>query len=167
MEITQDILLAACNLLKGYFSVDCSVKSTEVLSEPTRRNVILRLHLESVPGTAPSTVILKQSLREEGDNDDKDAYARFARDWAGLQFLNQFETYGHVIPKFYGGNQALRFILQEDLGFKHVSLVDALTGKNKKEAIAALNRFIHALGSMHAASFGHIGFYRISSPNWQ
>ncbi len=160
MEITQDLLLAAHNLLKSYFSVDCSVKSTELLSEPTRRNVILRLHLESVSSAAPSTVILKQSLIEESDNDDKDAYERFARDWAGLQFLSQFETYGHVIPKFYGGNRVLRFILQEDLGATHVSLVDALTLPNQKEAIAALKRFITALGRMHAASFGHLSEYQ-------
>lgn len=69
--------------------MDCSVKSTELLSEPTRRNVILRLYLEAASNAAPSTVILKQSLREEGDEGDKDAYARFARDWAGLQWNSQ------------------------------------------------------------------------------
>lgn len=156
----QKILLSAKALLENYFSVDCNIKSSKILSEPERRNIILRLHLESISKTVPTTVILKQSLREEGDADDREAYARFARDWAGLEFLSQFADYGHVIPKFYGGNQELRFILQEDLGLKHISLVDALTLPNKNEAIAALSRFMFALGRMHSASFGHLPDYQ-------
>lgn len=158
--MNENLKLCAETLLKNVFLVDCNIKSADLLSESDRRNVIIRLFLESISSIVPSSVILKQSLRDEDDEDDQDAYARFARDWSGLEFLSRFEDYGHVIPKFYGGNQALRFILQEDLGTKHVSLVDALTVQNKKEAIAALSRFMRALGGMHAASFGHLDEYQ-------
>lgn len=156
----SDLLLCAETLLKKYFSIDCTIQSVDVLSEPERRNVILRLHLDAASNNVPPTIILKQSVSGEDDEDDNDVHARFARDWAGLEFLSQFEAYGHVIPKFYGGNQAFRFILQEDLGFQHISLVDALTASNAKEATAALGRFMQALGRMHAASFGHVSDYQ-------
>lgn len=156
----SDMLLCAEALLKNYFSVDCIIQSVDVLSEPERRNVILRLHLASDLKIVPTTIILKQSVSGEEDEDENDVHARFARDWAGLEFLSQFAEYGYVIPKLYGGSQPFRFILQEDLGNQHISLVDSLTASNKKEAVAALSRFMHALGRMHAASFGHLSEYK-------
>lgn len=156
----QDILLCAAELLKNYFQVDCTILSSDILSEPDRRNTILRLHLASDSKNVPSTVILKQSLKAEDDEDENDVAERFSRDWAGLEFLSQFAEYGHVIPKFYGGDQTLRLILQEDLGMQHVSLVDSLTASHAKDAVAALSRFMRALGRMHAASFGHISEYQ-------
>jgi len=107
----------------------------------------------------PKSIILKQSLPEQSDTDDKDAYARFARDWAGLEFLSSIQQSVHNIPKFYGGSKEYRFILIEDLGDKHVSLVDSLTLPNRSKAVSALDRFMKALGSFHAASFGHIENY--------
>lgn len=96
---------------------------------------------------------------EATDDDDKDAYARFARDWAGLEFLSGIKQWHHNVPKFYGGNKEHRFILLEDLGLEHISLVDSLTLPNRAETIAALTRFMMALGNVHAASFGQVSEY--------
>lgn len=157
-QTNQHLIPPAQEILEKYFSQPISIKQLECLSEAERRNVILRVHLEPISGTTPTTVILKQSSQEE-DEPEKDSFARFARDWAGLEFLSRFETFGHIIPKFYGGNRELRFILQEDLGAEHASLVDTLTAANKKEAVAALECFMGALGRMHVASFGHVQEY--------
>lgn len=159
-KIDQSVLQAVLHLLRQRFASTCEIKSTIFLSEPDRRNVVLRLYLSNNSPDVPTTLILKQSLPEATDDDDKDAYARFARDWAGLEFLSSLKQWHHNVPKFYGGNKEHRFILLEDLGIEHISLVDALTLPNRSQGIAALKRFMVALGSFHAASFGHVSEYQ-------
>ncbi|KTD60454.1 hypothetical protein Lsan_2006 [Legionella santicrucis] len=154
-----NVIQAAQYLLQQCFANPCEIKSATFLSEPDRRNVVLRLYLENKSEDIPASVILKQSLPEAIDDDDKDACARFARDWAGLEFLSGLKQWHHNVPKFYGGHKEHRFILLEDLGLEHVSLVDSLTLPNRTEAIAALTRFMMALGNFHAASFGHVSKY--------
>ena len=153
--INPKVLQAAQHLLQP----PCEIKSAIFLSEPERRNVVLRLNLENKSDDIPASIILKQSLPEATDDNDKEAYARFARDWAGLEFLSGLKQWHHNVPKFYGGNKEHRFILLEDLGLNHISLVDSLTFPNRVEAISALNRFMTALGNFHAASFGHVSEY--------
>lgn len=92
--IKPNVLQEAQRLLQQYFAVPCEVKSVTFLSEPERRNVVLRLYLEKKFDYIPASIILKQSLPEATDDDDKDAYARFARDWAGLEFLSGSCVYG-------------------------------------------------------------------------
>lgn len=157
--INSTILLKATSILKKRFSTSLKIKSADFLSEPDRRNVVLRLHLESESSGVPNHVILKQSLPEQKDADDKEAYARFARDWAGLEFASSIQQTVHNVPRFYGGNKGHRFILIEDLGQQHISLVDSLTRPNYDNAIAALSRFVKALGSFHASCFGHTALY--------
>ena len=159
LAIEPNILQAARHLLQQNFATPCEVKSATFLSEPERRNVVLRLFLDGESNDVPASIILKQALPNATDEDDKDAYARFARDWAALQFLSRVKQWPHNVPKFYGGNKEYRFILLEDLGIEHVSLVDSLTLPNRAEAISALTRFVMALGSFHAASFGHFSEY--------
>lgn len=157
--VNQNVIQAAQHLLQQRFATPCEVKSVIFLSGPERRNVVLRLNLETNSNDIPASLILKQSLPETTDNGDKDAYGRFARDWAGLEFLSRVKQRHHNAPKFYGGNKEHRFILIEDLGLEHISLVDSLTLPNRAEAIAALTRFMKALGNFHAASFGHVSIY--------
>lgn len=157
--INPNVIQEAQHLLRQYFANPCEIKSVTFLSEPDRRNVVLRLYLENKSDDIPISIILKQSLPEATDDDDKEAYARFARDWAGLEFLSGLKQWHHNVPKFYGGNKKHRFILLEDLGLEHISLVDSLTLPNRAEAIAALTRFMMALGNFHAASFGHVTEY--------
>lgn len=65
----------------------------------------------------------------------------------------------HAIPKFLGENQKFRFILLEDLGDTHISLVDSLTKSDPDKAIAALKRFTKSLAHFHMSSYGRLGEY--------
>ncbi len=160
-KINPLILKAATQLLQKKFTCPFEITTALFLSEPERRNIVLRLKLHSDSVTMPKSVILKQSLPEQSDADDKDAYARFARDWAGLQFLSDIQQNTHSLPQFYGGNKTHRFILIEDLGHQHISLVDSLTHPYQEKAIAALSRFMQALGRFHATSFGRTNTHDI------
>lgn len=158
-SVNPDLIQQATTILQHHFATALRINSAVFLSEPERRNVVLRLTLESQSSAIPQSAILKQSLPEQTDTDDKDAYARFARDWAGLEFLSRIQSNTHNIPQFYGGDKTHRFILIEDLGEPHVSLVDSLTRPNQEKAIAALSRFMKALGSFQALSFGQTSLH--------
>lgn len=157
--INPEVLQEVKNLLQVLFATELYIESVHFLSEPDRRNIVLRITLESTKSGVPESVIFKQSLPEQSDEDDIEAYARFARDWAGLEFLSDIPQRAHNVPKFYGANKEHRFILIEDLGRHHVSLVDSLTFSNRKKAISSLNRFMKALGSFHATTFGYTKHY--------
>ncbi|HAT4455343.1 TPA: hypothetical protein I9276_000308 [Legionella pneumophila] len=115
----------AKQLLSEHFNTKIEIDFVAFLSDPERRNIVLRLGLMHYSKTIPKTVILKQSLPEK--ENDQEAYARFARDWAGLEFASKIPQRTHYTPLFYGGEKEHRFILIEDLGVRHVSLVDSLT----------------------------------------
>ncbi|HHT9776948.1 TPA: GNAT family N-acetyltransferase, partial [Legionella pneumophila] len=161
MKIDQkpnpDIIDKAKRILSEHFNKKIDIDSITYLSDPERRNIVLRLGLLHSSKTIPKTVILKQSLPEK--ENDQEAYARFARDWSGLEFASKIPQRTHNTPLFYGGEKKHRFILIEDLGIKHVSLVDSLTLPNRDKAIRALSRFMKALGSFHAAGAGHTELY--------
>ncbi len=154
MQKTREILR------ERFGSEDIEIASITYLSEPDRRNVLMRITLSSASDSVPKSIILKQSLPQEKDADDSEAYARFARDWAGLEFANSIQADGaHHVPRFYGGDKALRFILVEDLGAPHISLIDTLLYPNREAALSALERYMKALGSFHATSFGRTDDY--------
>jgi len=158
--LTQALKEEASALLEKHFGNTVKIGSIISLrEEPDRRNNVFRIILKNNDHSVPSSVILKQSLPEPSDSDDKDAYARFSRDWAGLAFLNSLPGIAHTIPKLYAGSKAQRFVIIEDLGNEHISLVDALTIPDKDKAISALDRFVKSLGKFHAASFGKIPHY--------
>jgi hypothetical protein len=105
------------------------------------------------------SVIFKQSLSDKNqETTDEDILARFARDFTGLKFLNGSDI-NHSIPKFLGASQSFRFILLEDLGDTHISLVDSLTKSDPDKAIAALKRFTKSLAHFHMASYGRLQEY--------
>ena len=93
------ILKISLEMLSDCFKTELEISNVVFLSEPERRNVILRLFLRG-KSSIPQSVILKQSLPEETDADDEDAYARFSRDWAGLQFASNIPQRIHNVPKF-------------------------------------------------------------------
>jgi GNAT superfamily N-acetyltransferase len=157
-QANPELIKKAKQRLSAHFNTTIDIDSVVFLSEPDRRNIVLRLGLAHHGNKAPKTVILKQSLPEK--ENDKEAYARFARDWAGLEFASTIPQRRHNAPHFYGGDKQYRFILIEDLGLKHVSLVDSLTAPDREKAIRALMRFMKALGSFHAASFGQTHLYQ-------
>lgn len=158
--INKDLLEAAEKVLQDKFTDDLKISSAEKLSDEWRRNVILRLHIEGTSSSIPRSVILKQSLPQGvNEDEDKKAFSRFSRDWAGLEFANRVSKDKHNTPIFYGSNQKLRFILIEDLGDPHVSLVDTLTRDNPREARESLERYVTALASFHATGFQHTQEY--------
>jgi hypothetical protein len=159
MTINPDMLQKIIHILQDCFATEVQIKQVSFLSEPDRRNKVARLFLHSTSSAIPKSLILKQSLPEESDSDDQEAYARFARDWAGLEFASAVQKNAHNVPRFYGGNQEYRMILIEDLGEKHISLVDSLTIRNRDKAISSLSRFMKSLGSFHATSYGYTERY--------
>jgi len=127
-----------------------------LISDPERRNVIMRIKLASDSETVPKSVILKQVLPRPEDSDNREAIARFARDWAGLAFASQVQEREevHATPVFYGSDSELLFILIEDLGDPHVSLVDSLLVADRERATEALERYMHALAEFHTTGYG-------------
>jgi hypothetical protein len=157
-------------LLSTHFDRDILITSVVQLSLPDRRNLLLRLYTN----TEPQSLIFKQTLHEKSSEDDQEAFGRFARDWAGLEFLSEVKSNELLVPRFYGGSLKHRFVLLEDLGESHVSLVDSLTGNDETQAIAALRRFMRCLGQFHGAGYGKTDRYfeilrKLTSkvPSWQ
>jgi hypothetical protein len=158
MIMEPELLKAVTKSLEDYFGLEVTIQDVKFLSEPDRRNRIARLFL-STGNNEMRSVIFKQSLFDKGqETTDDDILARFARDFAGLKFLSGSDI-NHSIPKFLGASQSFRFILLEDLGDTHISLVDSLTKSDPAKALAALKRFTKALAHFHMASYGRLGEY--------
>ena len=156
----RSIVKEAIDILSQHFNATIQAKSVVQLSEPQRRNLLLRIYLQSPQTHVPRSVILKQTLSQDSSKQEDDQiFGRFARDWAGLEFLSSLAGEHPITPQFYGGSINHRFILIEDLGENHVSLVDSLTGSNKNLAKEALQRFVKCLGQLHANGYGKTESY--------
>src|SRR5919197_539258 len=90
----------------------------ERVSEPERRNQLLRCHLVDAPSGAPATVMVKRRRPADYNPDDHASWATrgLFRDWAGLQFLTEIGPEVVGSPRFYGGDRAAGFVVMEDLG---------------------------------------------------
>lgn len=162
IEMPHAIRQKTLDILRERFKpADVDIDSAVYLSEPERRNVLMRITLTSTSESVPKSIILKQVLPQAADADDQQAQARFARDWAGLEFTSRVQesTPIHSTPIFYGSDTTQRFILIEDLGHPHVSLVDSLLLPNRDKAVSALERYMKTLGRFNAASIGHTDKY--------
>lgn len=164
-EIDPVVLQKTLEILRARFHPDqIDIDSVVYLSEPERRNILLRVSLSSSSDSVPKSIILKQSLPQQSDTNDKNADARFFRDWAGLEFASKMQQKEGTqnTPIFYGSDKALRFIIIEDLGSPHTSLVDSLAPAipDKDKAVSALSRYMQALGRFNASSFGQTNIYR-------
>lgn len=155
-SIDPSILQEAITILAKQFNTEIDVTSVVQLSEPERRNLILRITFQHPSMTDSKSVILKQTLPKKGSDGSNKSHQkiidRFARDWAGLEFLSTLKTDAPPAPKFYGGSTKHNFILIEDLSENHISLVDSLTCNNADIAKASLLRLMVCLGQLHACS---------------
>ena len=127
------------------------------ISEPERRNLLLRATLDNPPPGLPNSLIVKKVVAEKGyDPDDATAWdtRRFFQDWAGAAFLSQCAPGAGHSPHFYGGDRNHGFILLEDLGDDHNSLVEPLLGSDAAAAEQALLRFTERLAHMHLDTAG-------------
>ncbi len=172
--VNSIVLKEVADILSNRFNTQIKVESIIQLSEQERRNLILRINIQNPSAGVPKSIILKQTLPAKPSDDPNKIADRFARDWSGLEFLSMLKTSAPPAPKFYGGSLEHRFILIEDLGESHISLVDALTGDNEKEAELALLRFMINLGQLHSGSYGKTeDYYKIlkkvnpSAESWQ
>lgn len=150
------VLEEITKLLSYYFHTKIHVHSMTSISEPERRNLILRIYIQGSSEDIPKSIIFKQACLDM----ESDHLARFSRDWAGLEFLNRLEPDCDFIPKFYGGSVRYRFILVEDLGETHKSLVDVLTAPYIEDAKKALEKFMFTMGQLHARGYGKTDIYK-------
>jgi hypothetical protein len=157
----SDILSKAQNLMTDYFKKKIRFSKIIQISEPERRNLILRLMLDEPTSALPKSIILKKTVNESIDESEKEQLARSARDWAGVEFLTYIgKDHG---PRFYAGDLEHKFILIENLGEHHPSLVGPLTRRasptHQQEAKHALSSYMQRMGQMHADSFGKSSFF--------
>lgn len=152
--VSSIVLKNVVDILSNHFNTQIEVGSIIQLSEEERRNLILRINIQNPSIGIPKSIILKQTLPAKPSDDPNKISDRFARDWSGLEFLSTLKTCAPPVPKFYGGSLEHRFILIEDLGESHISLVDFLTSDNAKEAEIALLQFMIDLGQLHSGSYG-------------
>jgi hypothetical protein len=156
--LSPTVLQEITDILSKKFEQPVQIKSTTQITDSERRNKLLRLHIENPGEGIPSQLIFKQTNLESSES-AQEALGRLARDWAGLEFLSQIKAQDLHVPQFYGGSLQHHFVLLEDLGERHVSLVDALTGIDKDYAKAALHRFMRSLGQFHGAGYGKTDQY--------
>ena len=137
-------------MLSDRFGSPVHFTTVERLSEPERRNLILRC-LSTPTGNFPSKFIIKKVQADVYDPDNPDSWdtQRFFSDWIGSQFLSSLSGESNHGPRFYGGHRGLGFIILEDLG-DHRSLVEPLLHEDAARAEAALLRYSTRLGKLHA-----------------
>lgn len=152
----QEAINTAQQRLSAYFQTKLAFGNVSLLSEPDRRNAILRLHIAHTNDQIPPSFIVKKTTIEQRGETEQEQMSRFARDWAGIEFLSQLGT-DHA-PYFYGGDIAQQFVIIQDLGEPHHSLVGPLTRAatltNQQDAQLALESYSRRIGKMHADTFG-------------
>lgn len=158
----REIIDDASKLMSACLKKTVNFSKVIQLSEPDRRNVILRLLIDNPQIGMPKTIILKQTATETNKFDtaksetEIERLSRFAHDWAGIEFLTEIGS-DHA-PRFYAGSLEHKFILIEDLGLSHPSLVGPLTRAysiaNVKEAESALLAYVRRIGKMQVDTLG-------------
>lgn len=158
----QEVINEATQLMTVYYKTPVKFSKVIQLSEHDRRNVILRLQIDTPQIGMPQTIILKQTAIETNKFDtgktetEIEKLSRFAHDWAGIEFLSEIGS-DHA-PRFYAGSLEHKFILIEDLGLSHPSLVGPLTRSpsvvNVQEAESALITYVRRIGRMQVDTIG-------------
>lgn len=158
----REIIDDASKLMSASLRKPVNFSKVIQLSEPDRRNVILRLLIDNPQEWMPKTIILKQTATETNkfeaakSETEIERMSRFAHDWAGIEFLTEIGS-DHA-PHFYAGSLEHKFILIEDLGLSHPSLVGPLTRApsvaNVQKAEVALIAYVRRVASMQVDTLG-------------
>jgi len=160
MSATQyaTILNVAMQLLSQRMGQPIKLTDVVCISEEERRNRLLRVHVENPSAGLPASLIIKQVVGQEQaynpDQIERWDTQRFFNDWAGAEFLSSLPSDPGHGPRFYGGSREVGFIILEDLGENHHSLVESLLEGDAASAEATLLRYITRLGKMHADTAG-------------
>ena len=152
-------------------SISCKspvhINKIERLTEPGRRNLLLRCFIEPIENL-PASFMIKKVETENYNPDDANSRdtKRLFNDWVGSQFLNTIGKHKYS-PRFYGGDRNLGFIVIEDVQHQN-SLVEPLLGKNRDRAESALLRYATCMGQLHRDTLGKAEefhrLYKIVSP---
>ncbi len=155
------LLAAAERVLTDRWGATLRFGEVQQLSEPRRRNLLLRCGLLEGPPDAPTSVMLKRARRRRNDPDDPNSRPAVGlfRDWAGLEFLNTLGPELKACPKFYGGDREAGFLVMEDLGAGQ-DLDHVLTCGSAEQARRTLARLAESLGRMHAMTAGRHDEYQ-------
>lgn len=152
----SELVAAAEELLTARSQQAIKIADVQQISEDERRNLLLRITLDSRNDDLPHQLILKQVVAESFDPDDftSNDTQRFYCDWLGAQFLSELPRNPQHGPRFYGGHRGQGFVLLEDLGRDHLSLIEPLLHGDAAEAEAVLIQYAERLGQMHADTLG-------------
>lgn len=161
LELVQRIFHSAERILSSDSPVAVQFTDLEQISEAGRRNLLLRATLADPPPHLPRTLIIKQVITETYDPNYINPNAteawdtrRFFQDWLGAALLTQCAPTASHAPHFYGGDRANGFILMEDMGEQHGSLVEPLLSNDPDKAKYALLHFVERLANIHVATHG-------------
>ena len=146
------LIEAAQRVLSDHLGTPVQVNHAEQVSEAGRRNLLLRLHLSGNTATVPHSVILKKTEGFKAEVTTNWEFKRFLSDWAGSAFLSRLPS-AHA-PRFLGATLEHGFVLLEDLGNDHQSLVEPLLDGTPETASGALERLMDRLAGMHADTLG-------------
>ena len=137
------------------------LSTVERVSEPERRNQLLRCRLVDGPSGAPAMVMVKRRRPADYDPESHTSFATqgLFRDWSGLQFLTEVGPELVGSPRFYGGERAAGFVVMEDLGTPK-GLDHYLLEGTAEQAERGLLLLARTLGRMHAATAGREADYR-------
>jgi hypothetical protein len=154
-EDFSSLASAAERMLSEAFGSSIHFSNIERLSEPERRNLILRC-TSMATNSFPSSFIIKKVEADSYQPNDPKSWdtQRFFSDWVGSQFLSSLGNSAHHGPQFYGGSRDTGFIILEDLG-PHRSLVEPLLHEDANSAEATLLRYSARLGKLHTDTINH------------
>lgn len=161
-----------CVAAEKTLSISCQspvhISKIERLTEPGRRNLLLRCFIEPIEDL-PASFMIKKVEAKNYNPDDADSRdtQRLFNDWVGSQFLNTISGQHRHSPHFYGGDRNLGFIVIEDVQHQD-SLVEPLLGKNRDRAESALLQYATCMGQLHRDTLGKAEefhqLYKIISP---
>jgi hypothetical protein len=141
------LLAAATRALRARGLAHRELRLVAVLSEPERRNLLLRCT------EGERSFILKQ-VRGDYDPNQLEAWdtRRFFRDWVGSEFLTSLGGEAHG-ARFFAGDRELGFVVLEDLRSAQDPLQTLLHG-SRERAEQVLAQFMTRLARMHGATLG-------------
>ncbi len=133
-------------VLSKRFGGKVRLDSGENIQPDSNWRRIYRFKLLERPEGVPASVVVKQ---------DKEILT----EWACLEFLSEEMGEDCTVPRFYGGERDIPFIVIEDMGNGH-DLYKILRGDDIKSAKTVLIEFAKALGKIHASSIGKVDNFR-------
>lgn len=165
-EANPDVLVAAtvavaARSLTKRFGSAVELIDPIGISEPTRRNLLIRASTTGEQGDLPASVIVKRALEAGYAPADPDYFVtrRLLNDWVGPRLLSELAPGEGHAPRWLAGDLETGTIVLEDLGADCPSLVGPLLGSDPAAATTALEAYVDRLAGLHVATVGHYDRY--------